>query len=292
MTPHSSETQQTIVVGVDGSPSSLSALTWAVEYAGPTDELHVVAAGQSPTERAELERDWLTAERLGGVDPQFHVIDHPAADVLTEFAAGGHADLLVVGAHGGLPGVPRALGSVTHRLLRLSPCPIVVVGSWSPVDNDAPVVVGVGDGPATRAALDWSTTIAKDNDWTVSLVRAVNIRPIFGVDNALEVMASYIDPVLLKDWAAAEVDLVASELRDSGVRVSTSVEVGRAGRLLVDASAGARLVVVGKHLDGPMTGYFAGVTLHHVLTHASCPVVVIGSTQTDGAEDQFHRPEG
>lgn len=275
-----------IVVGVDGSPSSLAALAWAAERAGPDGELHVVAAGRSETERDELERQWLTGERLDGVVPQFHVINHPAAEILTEFAAGAHADLLVVGTHSGLPGVPRALGSVTHRLLQLSPCPIAVVGSWSPVDNDAPVVVGVGDGPATRAALDWSAGVSKENDWTVKLVRAVNIRPIFGVDNAIEVMASYIDPALLRDWAAAEIDLVASELGERGVRVDTLVKAGRAGRLLVDESSRARVVVVGKHLDGPMTGYFTGVTLHHVLTHAKCPVVIVGGTQNEGIEDR------
>lgn len=278
--------QPTIVVGIDGSPSSLTALSWAAERAGPDGELHVVAAGRSETERDELERQWLTPDRLGEVIPHFHVIDHPAAEILTEFAAGAHADLLVVGAHSGLLGIPRALGSVTHRLLHLSPCPIAVVGTWSPVDADAPVVVGIGGGPATRAAIDWAATMSEENDWPVSLVRAVNIRPIFGVDNALEVMASYIDPALLRDWATAEVDLVASELRERGIWVDTSVEVGRAGRLLADASNGARAVVVGKHLDGPITGYFTGVTLHHLLTHAKCPVIVVGATQTDEGEDQ------
>jgi nucleotide-binding universal stress UspA family protein len=112
------------------------------------------------------------------------------------------------------------------------------------------------------------------------------VRPIFGVDNAIEVMASYIDPILLRDWAAAEADLVAAELRARGLRVDTLVKVGRAGRLLADASRDARLVVVGKHLDGPITGYFAGVTLHHVLTHAQCPVIVVGATQTDEIGEQ------
>jgi nucleotide-binding universal stress UspA family protein len=278
----------TIIVGVDGSGTSLAALSWAADLAGEDTELHVVAAGRAARERAELEREWLTSERVGRSTPKLHVIDHAAADVLTEFASGAHADLLVVGAHSGFPGVPRALGGVTHRLLHLSPCPIAVVRSWSPVGADAPVVVGVGHGPATRAALDWAADFSEEHDRLVSLVRGVNIRPIFGVDNAIEVMASYIDSSLLQEWARAEVDLVAAELRERNLQVHAEVKAGRPGRMLVDSSRDARVVVVGKHLDGPITGYLTGVTLHHLLTHAECPVVVVGPTQSESEVEQ-HR---
>lgn len=271
-----------IVVGIDGSPSSRAALAWARALAAPGDEVHAVACERAPEDRDALDREWAPNDQT---DRPFHlhVFDEDAEEILSDFAVEAQADLLVIGAHEGLIGTPRILGSLTHRLLRTSPCPLAVVPESTPTGG--PVVAGVGDGPATRASIDWAAWFATREQRPVHLVRGVSIRPIFGVDHAVEVMASYIDSRLLTEWARAEVDLVASELTERGLEVTTTVEVGRAGRTLVDAAAGARVVVVGKHLDGPITGYFAGVTLHHVLTHAPCPVVVVAATATDAADD-------
>lgn len=277
----STSTNRTIVVGVDGSSASLEALSWAGELVTAGGELHVVVAEHSPREGQELQRRWLTEERIGTIDPRLHVIEDRPARAVTALAEEVGADLVVVGVHGGLPGVPKAIGGVTHRLLRSSSCPIAVVRTAVAVAPDAPVVVGVGDGPATHAALSWSTRFATEDDRTIELVRAVNIRPLLGIDNAVEVMASYVDPTLLRQWAEEEVALVATTLREQGRAVATTVTTGRPGPALVKASAGARLLVVGRHLDGPITGYFAGVTLHHVLTHANCPVVVVGATRSE-----------
>lgn len=272
---------RTIVVGIDGSPSSLEALSWASELVAAGGELHVVVAEHSASEGAELGRQWLSDERLGSIEPRLHVIDDRAARAITGHAADVAADLVVVGLHSGLPAVPRAIGGVTHRLLRSSSCPVAVIRADGAVAADAPIVVGVGDGPATHAALSWSARFAEQDHRTVELVRAVNIRPLLGVDNAVEVMASYVDPTLLRQWAEEEVDLVADGLRQQGLDVVTTVTTDRPGHALVQAGTNARLLVVGRHFDGPITGYFTGVTLHHVLTHASCPVVVVGTSDPE-----------
>lgn len=273
-------TARRIVVGVDGSALSLAALAWAEGLTAPGDELHVVTAG--PSSSAGDSSTSSPAAAPGAHDEtHHHRADRPAAALLTEIASTVEADLVVIGAHGGLPGAPRILGSVTHQMLRTSPCPIAVVPRSPAATTSAPVVVGIGDGPATRASIDWAAEFATSEGRPVVLVRAVNVRPIFGVDHAVEVMASYIDSDLLTQWANAEVDLVAEELATAGIETEGVVRVGRAGRVLVEASDGARVVVVGKHLDGPVTGYFAGVTLHHVLTHATCPVIVVAATHTD-----------
>jgi len=267
-----------IVVGVDGSALSLSALDWAQDLCTSDDELHVVTCGPSST-RARSEREWLDHRAMA--QSSHHVLDRAAARGLTEFAVEIDADLLVVGAHGGSIVSPRVLGSVAHSLLRACPCPIAIVTESCAVSNDASVVVGVGDGPATRAAIDWAVGFAATEQRTIDLVRAVKLRPIFGVDRAEEVLAAYIDTGLLMDWAREEVDLVATEVTALGLEVTKNVTAGRAGRRIVDASKDARVVVVGKHFDGPITGYFTGVTLHHVLTHANCPVVVVAASETD-----------
>lgn len=136
-----------IVVGVDGSPGSESALHWAVREArlrGATvDVVHawtypyiadVAYLSRASLDRAEVEasaKEVLaeTLHRVLGeatdVRVEEVVSEGSAAHVLTETAKG--ADLLVVGTrgHGGFSGL--LLGSVSQQAVHHAPCPVVVV---------------------------------------------------------------------------------------------------------------------------------------------------------------------
>ena len=132
-----------VVVGVDGSPSSVKALCWAVRYAGLVGaEVEAVTAWDYPPTHgwvpvidgsADLEGDAgkILAEALGQVTDAPDVLVCPsvirghAADVLVRAAKG--ADLLVVGSrgHGGFRGL--MLGSVSQHCVQHAPCPILVV---------------------------------------------------------------------------------------------------------------------------------------------------------------------
>jgi nucleotide-binding universal stress UspA family protein len=63
----------------------------------------------------------------------------------------------------------------------------------------------------------------------------------------------------------------------SGVRVRPSVVEGHSARVLLDASAGADLLVVGSRGHGGFTEALLGSVSQHCVQHASCPVVVIRS---------------
>jgi len=135
---------QRIVVGVDGSPSSIRALRWAAEQARRTgDRLVVVTTWEFPTTygwvppyppdfdpggdaRRLLEST--VAEVLGedpGVDVELVVEEGHAAPVLVQQAKG--ADLLVVGSrgHGGFTGM--LLGSVSEHCVHHASCPVIVI---------------------------------------------------------------------------------------------------------------------------------------------------------------------
>ena len=138
---------KTIVVGVDGSPSSRKALTWAAaEAADHGADLVVInvwehtllppAGPPSVSERYVPEPSQRTAddllrvikEELGDVPPvlvQPHVKQGRPAKVLIEEST--NADLLVVGTrgHGGFAGL--MLGSVSHHVAAYAQCPVTVV---------------------------------------------------------------------------------------------------------------------------------------------------------------------
>ena len=137
-----------VVVGIDGSPGSMTALRFALEEArlrGTT--LHVVAAWQFPamemayaggastqvtdlsaelrTRAGQAIDDALAAIEVGDVPVEQHVLEGHASGVLVDAGAG--ADLLVVGSRG-LGGFARMLlGSVGLDVAHHAPCPTVIV---------------------------------------------------------------------------------------------------------------------------------------------------------------------
>jgi nucleotide-binding universal stress UspA family protein len=137
-----------IVAGIDGSPSSISALRWAIRQAGLTGATvdamiawhYPVSAGGygwAPTgmgttfdfkENAEK----VLADAIGtacdpgnGVTVRARVVEGNAAQVLLDASDG--ADLLVVGSrgHGGF--TEALLGSVSQHCVHHAHCPVVVV---------------------------------------------------------------------------------------------------------------------------------------------------------------------
>ena len=138
---------QTIVVGVDGSPGSRKALTWAaVEAADHGADLVVInvwehtlmppAGSVSVSEHYVPEPSQTTAEELLqvikeelGEDPPVVVRPHvkqgrPAKVLIYESQ---NANLLVVGkrGHGGFAGL--VLGSVSQHVAAYAQCPVTVV---------------------------------------------------------------------------------------------------------------------------------------------------------------------
>ena len=133
-----------IVVGVDGSPSSMTALRWAILQAELTGcEVEAVTAWQLPsrygfaavTDRAtsfEGDARKILADALNevsSVEPDVLIRSsvaegHPD-EVLVRAARG--ADMLVVGSrgHGGFTGA--VLGSVSQYCVHHAPCPVLVI---------------------------------------------------------------------------------------------------------------------------------------------------------------------
>jgi nucleotide-binding universal stress UspA family protein len=61
----------------------------------------------------------------------------------------------------------------------------------------------------------------------------------------------------------------------AGVEVRTSVEEGHPAEVLIERSKEADLLVVGSRGHGGFAGMLLGSVSHHLVAHASCPVVVL-----------------
>ena len=279
-----------VVVGVDGSAESSASLEWAANAVGSGGVVHAVsvvprglelaaAAVQYDSAKlvAQRTRDlesWVSDLRGRGVQVVCTVVEDDVVDALLRVASEIDADLLAVGVHAKPALGPRSVGRVTTKLVHRTDRALVVVdsGSSSTSDGETAVVVGVGDGAATQAAVRWAADHAEHSGTALSLVRAVRNRPVFGTDGLLDVAAFYIDPQLLVEWATDDLVKLAEEIQlstESDLEISHSVQFGEPGRRLVEEGEDGTLLVVGRH------GNRVQPMLHHVLTHAPCPVVVV-----------------
>jgi nucleotide-binding universal stress UspA family protein len=149
MTDHAADSTRRIVVGVDGSPGSKTALKWAMTQARLTGAtVEAITTWQDPAQygtaygwtAAAFEGDSYATTMVKVLDdtiaevtagmPQpvtvlAQVINGHPAEALTHAAAG--AEMLVVGSrgHGTFAGI--VLGSVSQHCVQHAPCPVVVV---------------------------------------------------------------------------------------------------------------------------------------------------------------------
>jgi nucleotide-binding universal stress UspA family protein len=150
-TRDTTEHRARIVVGVDGSPSSLAALEWAVRQAALSGAVveavtawhfPVTAVGGYPAvaelnwrENAQVIQDLAVKEALGddASDLVRRVAQGHPVTVLLDAAA--DADLLVVGSrgHGGFTGM--LLGSVSEHVVAHALCAVVVIKSPATADD-------------------------------------------------------------------------------------------------------------------------------------------------------------
>jgi nucleotide-binding universal stress UspA family protein len=138
-------TRRRIVVGVDGSESSLAALRWAVRQAELTGApLEVVSAWEwpvsysgwetplppdyDPADEARRQLDKAVSAVLtpgDAIEVRQSVIEGHPAPVLE--ALSKTADLVVVGSHGHGEFVGMLLGSVSEHCVTHCHCPVVVI---------------------------------------------------------------------------------------------------------------------------------------------------------------------
>jgi nucleotide-binding universal stress UspA family protein len=121
-----------------------------------------------------------------------------------------------------------------------------------------PVVVGIDGSPAADVAVKWAAAEARALRGDLRLLHAV----------APHELASSAGDVVYRAVR------LAREL-GSGFEIDTRIEKGSPSTVLVKASAGAELVVIGSRGLGVLIGGLVGSTGLDLAANARCPVVVV-----------------
>lgn len=285
-----------VVVGVDGSDSAAAAAGWAAAEAFrrqvPLRVVHVVPPPPDafPGDLAWAAIDWRarsrplldpTTELLSRVHPGLEIdsevlVGLPVAAALNDAAR--TAELLVIGSRGRGGFATLLLGSTAVQVLETLSAPVVVVGPMVALDAatpPGPVVVGVDGSAASRRALRFAADEAALRGTGVTAVHAWEPAPHPGLD-ALRA-ASGLDWSALAQHAS---DLLEEELTVVGaefpaVQFTGQTVAAQPVQGLVDASAGAQLLVVGSRGRGALAGLLMGSVSHSTVRTARCPVVVV-----------------
>lgn len=256
--PTDDPTPDTIVVGVDGTETALSAVRWAAREATThADGLRVVhaapyAAGPQLHAHAQgLLRRAVTVARRAA--PELTVtadlLDPDPVPALLE--ASERAAMLVLGVpDDGVPGeVP--IGSVSPAVTARSSCPVVLVHREGAGPGHE-VVVGIGDPSADAGLIGTAHRFAARHGAPVRIVHAGRV--------------SYEDRTLLEELAARW------DRRDSTVEVSLETTHRRPAVVLASRARGARLVVVGQRSRARHV--LTGSTARALLRDCHTPVMV------------------
>jgi nucleotide-binding universal stress UspA family protein len=297
-----------LVVGVDGSEPSLRAVDWAADeaalrgvplrlvYASLWELPHsrLRSSGGTPIEGAALAEgldrpsEQVLADNIveaaakrahrREVDLKISTEVLPEEPVPALLGEGRNASALVMGARGRSGIAELLLGSVSLGVAARADCPVIVLRGGHDIQADAgrrrPIVLGVGEEAHTTEAVRFAFQEAEARRVALEAVRAWRCPSHESVDHPL--LAG--EPAHHHERRAAET--LEAALRDAvadhpSVDLRRRVVEGTARERLLDASAGAGLLVVGARRRQGHFGLQLGRVAHAVLHHSACPVAVV-----------------
>lgn len=275
-----------IIVGYDGTPDAELALLWAITTATRAGaDLRVVVASRASDRLRPLESDRegvvartvaAAARDLLETSPEVpaHVVVERDWALPALLQAGADARLVVVGSGGHSRLGSRWLGSVSHHLASLSPCPVAVIRpAHDPVASK--IVVGVDGSVASTRALQYAAERARLTGESVLAVHAYP-EPTFRAGGAIGALAQDFDSDAAQRAEAFVADMTAPFVVDYPEVTLDGIAVpGHASEVLIRLSGDASLVVIGSRGRTPLQELLLGSVAQETLHGSSCSVIVV-----------------
>jgi nucleotide-binding universal stress UspA family protein len=294
--------QPTVVVGVDGSNSALAALDWAVEYASrhdwavrlvsayPSTETMGAGWSEPPEEVRGSAIEVLTTARQ-------HVrSNHSSLSVecIAECGAahrvlsrhGRSADMVVLG---------RSRRNRLSALIARSAAELVPEHALAPTvvvpelwvagrEPDEPVLLGLDASDESDRALHFAFDFAEDVGTPLNVIAVA--RPLVAYSAVLALIAGKADWIRVVEEDCME-RLAPWRDRYPRVEARLHVEEGEPAALLERWSRRGRILVIGGHPHGIISGQVLGSLAPLLIAHSHCPVAVVHATPVT---DQDHQP--
>ena len=203
-----------------------------------------------------------TSVRIGDIDAELKVAINES-----------HADLVIMGTHGRRGFEHWFLGSVTERLLRHCPVPVLTLSDLGesirvPPDIEK-ILVTTDFSEGTTTAMAYALSLAQEAPAEVTLLHVVQqpperTEPAEGVAEILEEHLSSMVPDEVRLWCEVRARV---EIGTPYVRV-----------LEIAEEEGVDLIVMNIHGKGMLDRFLMGATAERVLRGARCPVLAVPVT--------------
>ncbi|MGH3524333.1 MAG: universal stress protein [Mycobacterium sp.] len=283
-----------MLVGVDGSPSSIAAVDWASRDAAmrglPLTLIHILAPpvvmtfpetpmppGYTEWQQEQGQRHLRDALKIaegrtgpaGPLRVEGETVVGSTVPRLVDLSK--EATMMVVGSRGHGRLRRSLMGSVSSALVRHAHCPVAVIHDEHPVlphPGEAPVVVGIDGSPVSEAA----TALAFEE----ASLRGVELIAVYAWHDTGILDFPGIDMATMQ----SDGELVLAERlagwreRYPDVTVRRVVACDRPADQLIEQSQSAQLVVVGSHGRGGFAGMLLGSVSLAVVQSARMPVIV------------------
>jgi nucleotide-binding universal stress UspA family protein len=265
-----------LIVGVDGSDQSRSALRWAASIAAALPvKLRAIEvwgggdpyAAEEVGEKVRRELAEYTTSALQGLtsepEVEFEALRGSPAQVLLNRVTAESGLVLGSRGRGGFLGL--LLGSVSRACIEHAPCPVAVIRQPDPLPlAGSNVVVGHDGSPSARLALEWAVEMARPIQAKVIAAyvwqaKASEVRPALHdrltkeATRSIETWAGQVDP----DVQPVEIE---GEPRMEVVKLAERYDAG--------------LVVVGRRGVGVIRALRMGSVASYLVTNSPAPVAV------------------
>jgi len=228
-----------------------------------------------------------TAKKLGiGLRPgHTHAVEGRPFEEICRIAREEEIDLMMVATRGRTGLKHLLLGSTAERIVRYSPCPVLVMHPWQKARKDGPralrfdrVIVPIDFSGCSLKGLAYAKGLAKRFGSKLILLNSVTFQYYITSDE----YARYDLPLLMQQAEKASRaqmrELVARTDWDR-IEVKGSLQIGHAGEQICGAAKAeqADVIVTSTHGTTGFKHMLVGSTAEYVVRHATCPVLVVPS---------------
>jgi len=244
-------------------------------------EVQPMTVAPARADLVEQMRRSIAEAGAGGLQPELVAeegLTHPA---IIQRATSMQADLLVLGTHG-RGGINRLLlGSITEKVVRTAPCPVLTVppaarGADAPQAVFKNILCPVDFAPSSLKALEYALDLGRQADGCVTIFHAVEHRYSEELWDDGDPGPPW-DREQVMARARARVHELATRQEQTWCRIEEQVVDGRPYKATLQYAAahGIDLIVMGAQGRGGVELMLYGSNTHHVVRAAACPVLTV-----------------
>ena len=286
-----------ILVPLDGSQLSQRALEPAIAMslaqAGAelllvrTPVVDTLSLAVSEHKHAEARHDaliYLETIRKSNEQPDLHIqtrlVEGDVAGAIVDTALSEQVDLIIMSTHG-YSGLTRwVLGSVTEKVLRSAPCPVLAVRA---ARHPQKVLITLDGSPLSERAIEPGLAVAQSLNAAVTLLRVV---PRVSIDGKLDEHERGLSRRMQEDLIEEAKDYLrgrSEAAARSGVIIKSEVRIGSPADIILEhiETYGTDLIVMATHGRTGLKRWVYGSVTAKVLRSVNCSMLVIRPTDAE-----------